>query len=83
MMIYGFLIFYIFLKKIKYFLYENTLKKVIKMTNLLLIYKKHIVASGLVEMYGKNLIEAVRKRASNRQLKAFKYMQKKTKGLSF
>ena len=47
-----------------------------------LIYKKHIVASGLVEMYGKNLIEAVRKR-DQIAVESFKYMQKKTKGLSF
>ena len=46
------------------------------------IYKKHIVASGLVEMYGKNLIEAVRKR-DQIAVESFKYMQKKTKGLSF
>ena len=47
-----------------------------------LIYKKHIVASGLVEMYGKNLIEAVKKR-DQIAVESFKYMQKKTKGLSF
>ena len=47
-----------------------------------LIYKKHIVASGLVEMYGKDLIEAVRKR-DQIAVESFKYMQKKTKGLSF
>ena len=47
-----------------------------------LIYKKHIVASGLVETYGKNLIDAVRKR-DQIALESFKYMQEKTKGLSF
>ena len=46
------------------------------------IYKKHIVASGLVETYGKNLIEAVRKR-DQIAVESFKYMQKKTQGLSF
>ena len=46
------------------------------------IYKKHIVASGLVETYGKNLIEAVRKR-DQIAVESFKYMQKKTKDLSF
>ena len=47
-----------------------------------LIYKKHIVASGLVETYGKNLIEAVKKR-DQIAAESFKYIQKKTKGLSF
>mgnify|MGYP001404550805 CR=1 FL=1 len=47
-----------------------------------LIYKKHIVASGLVETYGKNLIEAVQKR-DQIAVESFKYMQAKTKGLSF
>ena len=47
-----------------------------------LIYKKHIVASGLVETYGKNLIEAVKKR-DQIAVESFKYMQEKTKGLSF
>ena len=46
------------------------------------IYKKHIVASGLVETYGKNLIEAVRKR-DQIAVESFKYIQEKTKGLSF
>ena len=48
----------------------------------LLIYKKHIIASGLVETYGKNLIEAVRKR-DKIAVESLKYIQKKTKGLSF
>ena len=81
MTIYGFLIFYIFLKKIKYFLCKKHLKKD-KDGKPSLIYKKHIVASGLVETYGKNLIEAVKKR-DQIALESFKYMQKKTKGLSF
>ena len=46
------------------------------------IYKKHIVASGLVETYGKNLIEAVKKR-DQIAVESFKYMQRKTKDLSF
>ena len=46
------------------------------------IYKKHIASSGLVETYGKNLIEAVRKR-DQIAVESFKYMQKKTQGLSF
>ena len=47
-----------------------------------LIDKKHIVASGLVETYGRNLIEAVKKR-DQIAVESFKYMQDKTKGLSF
>ena len=47
-----------------------------------LIYKKHIVASGLVETYGKNLTEAVKKR-DQIAAESFKYMQEKTRDLSF
>ena len=47
-----------------------------------LIYKKHIVASGLIETYDKNLINAVRKR-DRIAVESFKYIQEKTKGLSF
>ena len=47
-----------------------------------LIYKTHIVTSGLVSTYGKNLIEAVRKR-DQIAVESFKYMQEKTKGLNF
>ena len=46
-----------------------------------LIYKKHIVASGLVETYGKNLIEAVKKR-DQIAVESFKYMKEKAKGLN-
>ena len=47
-----------------------------------LIYKKHIVASGLVETYGKSLTEAVKKR-DQIAVESFKYMQEKTRNLSF
>ena len=47
-----------------------------------LIYKTHIVTSGLVSTYGKNLIEAVGKR-DQIAVESFKYMQKKVKGLNF
>ena len=76
---------------ISYFLYFFKKNKILSLREHLqkdkdgkpsLIYKKHIVASGLVEMYGKNLIEAVRKR-DQIAIESFKYMQKKTKGLSF
>ena len=46
------------------------------------IYKKHMAESGLIESYGKNLIEAVKKR-DQIAIESFKYMQKKTEGLSF
>ena len=47
-----------------------------------LIYKTHIIASGLISTYGKDLIEAVKKR-DQIAIESFKYMQKKTKGLNF
>ena len=47
-----------------------------------LIYKTHVVASGLISTYGKDLISAVRKR-DQIAFESFKYMQEKTKNLSF
>ena len=44
--------------------------------------KIHIVNSGLVSTYGKNIIEAV-KRRDQIAVESFKYMQEKTKGLTF
>ena len=76
---------------ISYFLYFFKKNKILSLREHLkkdkdgkpsLIYKKHIVASGLVETYGKNLIEAVKKR-DQIAVESFKYMQKKTKDLSF
>ena len=76
---------------ISYFLYFFKKNKILSLQNYLkknsdgqssLIYKKHIVASGLVETYGKNLIEAVKKR-DQIAVESFKYIQKKTKDLSF
>ena len=76
---------------ISYFLYFFKKNKILSLQNYLkknndgqssLIYKKHIIASGLVETYGKNLIEAVKKR-DQIAVESFKYIQKKTKGLSF
>ena len=76
---------------ISYFLYFFKKNKILSLQNYLkknsdgqpsLIYKKHVVASGLVETYGKNLIEAVKKR-DQIAVESFKYIQKKTKGLSF
>ena len=76
---------------VSYFLYFFKKNKILSLQNYLKkdkkgksspIYKKHIVASGLIEMYGKNLIEAVKKR-DKIAIESFKYMQKKTEGLSF
>ena len=73
--------FLYFFKKNKILSLQEHLKKGID-GKLSLIYKKHIIASGLVETYGKNLIEAVKKR-DQIAVESFKYIQKKTKGLSF
>jgi len=76
---------------ISYFLYFFKKNKILSLQEYLkkddngkptLIYKTHIVASGLISTYGKNLIEAVRKR-DQIALESFKYMQEKTKGLNF
>ena len=76
---------------ISYFLYFFKKNKILSLKDHLkknndgkpaLIYKKHIVASGLVETYGKNLTEAVKKR-DQIAVESFQYMQEKTKGLSF
>ena len=76
---------------ISYFLYFFKKNKILSLRDHLkkgndgkptLIYKKHIVASGLVETYGKNLTEAVKKR-DQIAVESFKYMQTKTKGLNF
>jgi hypothetical protein len=76
---------------ISYFLYFFKKNKILSLREhlkkdsdgkLSLIYKKHIVDSGLVETYGKNLIDAVRKR-DQIAVESFKYMQEKVKGLNF
>jgi len=76
---------------ISYFLYFFKKNKILSLQNHLKkdkdgkfspIYKKHMAESGLIESYGKNLIEAVKKR-DQIAIESFKYMQKKTEGLSF
>ena len=76
---------------ISYFLYFLKKNKILSLQEHLkknddakpsLIYKIHIVTSGLVSTYGKNIIEAVKKR-DQIAFESFKYMQKKTKELSF
>ena len=73
--------FLYFLKKNKILSLREHLKKG-RDGKLSLIYKTHIVASGLVSTYGKNLIDAVRKR-DQIAVESFKYMQEKVKGLNF
>jgi len=76
---------------ISYFLYFFKKNKILSLREHLkknkdgkasLIYKKHIIASGLVETYAESLIEAVRKR-DKIAIESFKYIQNKTKDLSF
>ena len=76
---------------ISYFLYFFRKNKILSLQEHLkknddnkrsLIYKTHIMASGLVSTYGKNLIEAVKKR-DQIAFESLKYMNEKTKGLSF
>ena len=76
---------------ISYFLYFFRKNKILSLQEHLkkdkynkksLIYKTHIIASGLVSTYGKNLIEAVKKR-DKIAFESLKYMDEKTKGLSF
>ena len=76
---------------ISYFLYFFKKNKILSLQEHLkkdshgkspLIYKTHIVASGLVSTYGKNLKEAVKKR-DQIAVESFKYMQEKTKNLNF
>ena len=76
---------------ISYFLYFFKKNKILSLQEHLkkdshgkssLIYKTHIVASGLVSTYGKNLKESVKKR-DQIAVESFKYMQEKTKNLKF
>ena len=76
---------------ISYFLYFFKKNKILSLQKHLktkedgrssLIYKTHIIASGLISTYGKNLNESVKKR-DQIAVESFKYMTEKTKGLSF
>ena len=76
---------------ISYFLYFFKKNKILSLQEYLkknsdgkpsLIYTQRIITSGLIQTYGKNLIEAVKKR-DQIAIKSFKYMQTKTKGLNF
>ena len=76
---------------ISYFLYFYKKNKILSLREHLkkdsdgkisLIYKTHVTASGLISIYGKDLIEAVKKRDLI-AVESFKYMQEKTKNLKF
>ena len=76
---------------ISYFLYFFKKNKILSLHRHLkknqnnkpsLIYKTHIIASGLISTYGKNLNESV-KRRDEIAIESFKYMETKTKGLLF
>ena len=73
--------FLYFFKKNKILSLREHLKKD-KEGNLLLIYKTHTLTTGLISIYGKNLIEAVKKR-DQIAVESFKYMQEKVKDLKF
>jgi len=70
-----------FLKKIKIYSLQEHLKKD-STGKRALIYTQNIMTSGLIQTYGKNLIEAVNKR-DEISTNSFKYMQEKTKNLNF
>ena len=76
---------------ISYFLYFFKKNKILSLQEYLkksddgkpsLIYTTRIVTSGLIQTYGKNLAEAFKKRHQI-GVKSFRYMQEKTKNLSF
>ena len=76
---------------ISYFLYYIKKNKILSLQEYLkkkndgkteLIYKTHTRVSGLIELYGSNLKEAVKKRDEITR-ESLKYMNEKTKNLSF
>jgi hypothetical protein len=76
---------------ISYFLYFFKKNKILSLREHLekdsngkfsLIYTQRIITSGLIQTYGKNLIEAVKKR-DQISIESFRYMQERTKNLSF
>ena len=76
---------------ISYFLYFFKKNKILSLQEHLkkntqdktsLIYKTSIVASGLISTYGENLVEAIKKR-DKIAFESLKYMDDKTKGLTF
>ncbi len=73
--------FLFFIKKKKIFSLREHLKKD-KDGKIPLIYNQRIVTSGLIQTYGKSLVEAVKKR-DEISIKSFNYMEEKTKELFF
>ena len=73
--------FLYFFKKNKIFSLQKHLEKDIT-GKPSLIYTQRIITSGLIQTYGKNLIEAVNKR-DEISVESFKYMKEKTKNLNF
>ena len=73
--------FLYFFRKNKILSLQEHLKKD-NQGNRSLIYKTHIVTSGLVTTYDENILEAVKKR-DQIAFESFKYMQKKVKDLNF
>jgi len=76
---------------ISYFLYFFKKNKILSLQEHLkknnegktsLIYKTSIVASGLISTYGENLVDAIKKR-DKIAFESLKYMNDKTKGLTF
>ena len=72
--------FLFFFKKNKILSLQEHLKK--KDGKPSLIYKKHIEAAGLVSSYAKDLKESIKMR-DKIAAESFKYLAKKTKGLTF
>ena len=70
-----------YVKKIKILSLQSHLKKTTD-NEIPLIYKKHNQDNGLIESYGKNINEAVKKR-DQIAVDSLKYMQEKSNGLSF
>ena len=73
--------FLYFIKKNKILSLREHLKKD-KEGKPILIYKKNITVNGLIDSYGKNLIESIRNR-DKIAIESLKYMNDKTKNLSF
>ena len=73
--------FLYYVKKIKILSLQPHLKKTTD-NEVPLIYKKHSQDNGLIESYGKNINEAVKKR-DQIAVESLKYMQEKIKGLNF
>ena len=72
--------FLYYFKKNKILSLQEHLKKKDNKANL--IYRTHILASGLISTYGENLRESVKKRDKIAAI-SFQYLREKTKNLNF